>query len=357
MTSPIMPWRATAMQVYTYSTNACADRAEAMAIVNRSLDRWMQLLDGLGRSGAGMRQLALFPEFAMQGFPQKESAAQWIEKSCFDIPGSPEIKRLQDKAKELGIFIGANAYERDPEWPGRYFNCSFLIDDKGEIVLKYRRINTVHAGSPHDFMDKYYARYGIDGVFPVAQTVLGNIGMIPCGEIMFPEAARALMFRGAEVLLHPTSDFGAADNSSWQSAKKVRASENMMFLISSNTGGFRGGSNPEAECAGRSRIFDWEGRVLAEGPSPGESMRCNTIIDVEALRRIRSSAGGFNRLIRIRTEMYRPVWNSTVFYPANRFADAAMESKAKIRDVQEEAFANMARGNIIPPRIQAKAAE
>jgi predicted amidohydrolase len=357
MRTPILPWRATCMQVYTYGTNRAKTRAESMAVVNKSLDRWLELLDNLGRYG-GEKQLALFPEFALQGFPGKESAADWIEKSCFEIPGSPEIARLQNKAKELGIFIGANAYERDPEWPGRFFNCSFLIDDQGDIVLKYRRINTQHAGSPHDFMDKYLARYGVEGIFPVAKTKLGNIGMIPCGEIMYPEAARAVMFRGAEVLLHPTSDFGAWDNWSWQSCKKARASENMMYLISANSGGIRGTSVPETENAGRSRIFDWEGRTLAEGPSPGESMRCNTLIDVEALRRVRSTEGGFNRIVGIRTEIYRLVYDTTVFFPANSFADAGMESRAKIREARHNALSNLAKVGAIPPlETDRKAAE
>lgn len=345
----IDPWRATCMQVYTHILNRVSTRDDAMAIVHKSLDRWTELVDAAGRSGE--KQLMLFPEFALQGFPIKESAEEWIAKACFEIPG-PETERLQKLAQEKKCYIGANSYEKDPDWPGRYFNCSYLIDDSGEIILKYRRINTAHAASPHDFLDKYMEKHGLEGLFPVAKTPLGNIGMMPCGEIMYPEAARALAFRGAEVILHPTSDYGADDNWSWQSAKKVRASENMVYLISANAGGMPEAYRGINDIAGQSRIFDWEGRVLTQGPSPGESLRCSSLIDVEALRRVRSTRGGFNRLAQSRPEAYAALYASTSLYPVNRFADKPMESKSMIKYLLEEALDNMAKQDMIPPRTK-----
>lgn len=343
----IEPWRVACMQVHTHALNACKSRDEAMAIVHSRLDRWEQLIRGQARNGT---KLVLFPEFALQGFPVGESAEAWIEKACLDLPG-PETERLQKLAQELGLFIGANAYWRDPQFSGRYFNTSFLIDKAGDIVLKYRRVNTAHAGSPHDFMDKYFDKVGVEGAFPVAETELGRIAMMPCGEIMFPESARMFMFRGAEVLLHPTSDFGAADNNGWQSAKTVRASENMMYLVSCNTAGIKDAPYAENECQGRSKIFDYDGRVLAEA-GMGECTRAATFIDVEGLRRLRSNVGGFNRLIRNRIEMYRPVYNSVSFYPPNQYADSIMDSSARIQENYQLALDNMADNKIIPPRAK-----
>jgi len=342
----IQPWKATCMQVYCNIVNSARNREEALAIVNRSLDRWIVLLKGVGRDGG--RQLALFPEFCLTGFPLTESAAEWIDKACIEIPG-PVTERLQREAQALKMWIGANSYERDPTWPGRYFNCSYLISPTGDIVLKYRRINTVQTGSPHDFLDRYLDRYGIEGTFPVAKTDLGNIAMMPCGEIMYPEAARMFMFRGAEVLLHPTSDHGASDKWSWESAKKVRASENMMYLISANQTGMIGGAPPSGQTAGHSKIYDWDGRVLADTGGPGESTVASETIDVEALRRARFIPGSGNRLLRQRVEIYRPLYDRMVFYPANRFADSPMDSKARILEIQHEAIENMVRAGVLTP--------
>jgi predicted amidohydrolase len=316
----IQPWRATCMQVYCNLVNSARNRDEAMAIVNRSIDRWIQLMRGVVRDGGG-RNLVLFPEFCLTGFPLGESAAEWIEKACIEIPG-PVTERLQREAQNLKIWIG-------------------------DVVLKYRRINTVQTGSPHDFMDKYLDRYGIEGIFPVAKTDLGNIAMMPCGEIMYPEASRMFMLRGAEVLLHPTSDHGAADRWSWESAKKVRASENMMFLISANQTGQIGGPLPQGSTMGHSHIYDWDGRILAESGGPGESTVCADWIDVEALRRVRAIPGSGNRLLRQRLDIYRPVYDSTTLYPPNSFADAPMDSKARILEVQQKAYENLVKAGII----------
>jgi predicted amidohydrolase len=342
----IETWRATCMQVYCNLVNEARDREEAMVMVNRSIDRWIQLIRGVARGGPP--QLALFPEFALTGFPLVESAEEWIDKACIEIPG-PETERLQREAQNSKIWIGANSYERDPSWPGRYFNCCYLISASGDIVLKYRRINTVVTGSPHDVMDEYLDRYGLEGTFPVADTELGKLAMMPCGEIMYPEAARMFMLRGAEVLLHPTSDHGASDMWSWESAKKIRASENMMYLVSANQTGQIGGLLPQGQTAGHSKIYDWDGRVLSNTGGPGESTVCSDWIDVEALRRARARTGSGNRLLRQRIEMYRPLYNQTTLYPANSFADKPMDSRDRILDVQQQAYDNLVRAGVITP--------
>jgi len=321
-----------------------------MEIVHKSLDRWEELINIAAKSDE--KQLLLFPEFALQGFPIHENSDEWIEKACFEIPG-PETERLQRLATKNKCYIGANSYEKDSEWPGRYFNCSYLIDDKGDVILKYRRVNTAHASSPHDFLDKYLDKYGLEGMFPVARTPLGNIGMIPCGEIMFPEAARALAFRGAEVILHPTSDYGADDNWSWQSAKKVRASENMVFLISANAGGMPEAYRGIHDIAGQSRIFDWDGRILSQGPTPGESLRCSALINIESLREVRMKKGGFNRVAQARPEAYSMIYSNTKIYPVNCFADYPMSSKKVVKEMMIKSLKNMSEIGMIP--LQEKA--
>ena len=102
------------------------------------------------------------------------------------------------------------------------------------------------------------------------------------------------------------------------------------------------------DIAGQSRIFDWEGRVLAQGPTPGESLRCSTLIDVEALRRVRGTAGGFNRIAQARPEAYAKLYASTSIYPVNRFADKPMESKKMVRVALGEALENMVKRDMLP---------
>jgi predicted amidohydrolase len=157
------------------------------------------------------------------------------------------------------------------------------------------------------------------------------------------------MFRGAEVILHPTSDVGAGDAMAWESAKRVRASENMVYLVSSNCGGLVG-SPPSNQSQGYSKIIDYNGHVMVNSEGPGESTRANTMIDVQALRRARQAPGSYNRISRQRTEMYMPVYNNAHFYPPNSFPDKPMGSKKEIMEIMRGTMDRLyAEGVITPP--------
>lgn len=346
-------WKATCMQTINHVVNAARDREQAMAIVNRSIDRWETLLDMAAGTSGGIKQLYLFPEFNLQGFPLRESADEWIRKACFRIPGSPEIERLQRIASRLGIYIGANGYESPDEWPGRYFNCSFLIDPSGDVILKYRRVSTAQANSPHDLLDAYLDKHGIEGLWPVAKTEIGNIAMMPCGEILWPETSRCLAMRGAEVILHPTSDHGKSEAMAWESAKRVRAAENMVYFVSCNAGGIEGGPLPAGTHVGNSKIIDFQGKVIVQSEGAGETAVAAAVLDMNALRRARVSPSGpfgVNRLARLRVEAYRPLYEQSSFYPPNRFADGPMESKKQLAEVLQKGIKDkIDEGLLVPP--------
>ena len=206
----------------------------------------------------------------------------------------------------------------------------------------------MHTGSPHDLLDQYLDKYGLEGTFPVVDTELGKISMMPCGEIMYPESARMFMFRGAEILLHPTSDYGAADRYGWESAKICRASENMLYLVSANANGAFGAPSN----LGHSKIINYDGQVMASVAGPGESMQATAIIDVESQRRARTNPGALNRLLRQRVEIYRPLYNQASMYPPNLFADAVMDSEARIMEAQNNALAGLIEKGVITPPAQ-----
>jgi predicted amidohydrolase len=353
-------WKATDMQTNNVTVNAASSRDDAMVIVNQSIDRWETLIRFAAGRGGGMRNLVLFPEFNLQGFPLRESAEEWIEKACFQIPGSPEIERLQKIAQDMGIFIGANGYEAPPEWPGRYFNCSFLIDPSGDVVLKYRRVSTAQAASPHDVLDEYLDKHGIQGLWPVAKTELGNIAMMPCGEILWPDTARCLMMRGAEVILHPTSDHGRSEMMAWESAKRVRAAENMVYFISANAAAIIGPDLPTGTHAGNSKIIDYQGKLMVESGVAGESLTASAVIDMDALRRARCTPTGpfgVNRLARLRSEAYAALFNEASFYPVNLWADKPMDSKQRIQDALIDVIKRKVDDGVLVPPAKGAALE
>lgn len=155
------------------------------------------------------------------------------------------------------------------------------------------------------------------------------------------------MMRGAEVILHPTSDHGSGDYIGWESCKKARASENMVYLVSSNSGGMVG-SAPSANNMGHSKIIDYNGLVIANSHGQGESTRTTAMIDVQGLRMARQDVGPLNRIARQRIEMYMRIYQDASFYPPNSFVDEPMESKARITEIMNDTMRRLGEKGVVP---------
>ena len=96
------------------------------------------------------------------------------------------------------------------------------------------------APTPHDVWDQYLDIYGLEAVFPVAETEIGRLACIASEEILYPEIARCLMMRGAEVFLHSSSEAGSVQLTHKDIAKRARAIENMSYVVSANSAGISG---------------------------------------------------------------------------------------------------------------------
>ena len=57
-----------------------------------------------------------------------------------------------------------------------YFQTCFIIGPNGDVILRYRRLSSSFEATPHDVWSKYLDLYGLEGVFPVAKTEIGNLG-------------------------------------------------------------------------------------------------------------------------------------------------------------------------------------
>lgn len=341
----IKPWRATSIQMRSERACQAPDDAAAAAVIQRNVDRLVGLIE---RACASEEKpdLVVFPEFAMQGPPLHMHVAEWIKRACSTIPG-PLTAPLQALARREGIFIAGNLFEAPTEWPGRYFNSSFLIDRNGEVILNYRRVNTAAFPSVHDFMSDYLAVTPQEQVFPVVDTELGRLCLIPCGEINVPEVARVMMMQGAEVILHPTN---SKRTEGQEAAKLCRVVENMVYLVSANVAGPIGFSPDNTIPGGRSHILDHHGATLAFQEDAEESIGVSALIDIEALRRDRRTDTGLsNPLLRARYEMYVPFYAGAKFYPPDHFRAAPMTDTAETRAAIAISRANMERAGILNP--------
>ncbi len=248
-------------------------------------------------------KLVVMPEYVLTGFPMGESTAQWTAKAAI-WPEGPEYRALGRIAMAAEIFLAGNAYEGDRHFPGLYFQTSFILDPSGRAVLRYRRIISLFTPSPYDVFDRYCEVYGEDALFPVARTEIGCLAAIASEEILYPEIARAFALRGAEVLVHPSSEVASALPSPKNIAKRARAFENMAYVVSANTAGIDGIAIPRGSADGDSQIVDHRGLVIAQA-RVGESIAASAEIDIGALRRWRRRPGLSNTLSRLPLSLWR----------------------------------------------------
>lgn len=265
-------------------------------------------------------KLVVLPEYFLTGFPLGESFAEWKSKAVLD-PDGPEYEALGRIAQSSGVYLSGNAYETDPHFPELYFQASFIIAPSGDLILRYRRLISLYTPTPYDVWDKYLDRYGLDGVFPVVDSDIGRLACIASEEILYPELARCLAMRGAEIFCHSSSEVGSVELTMKDLAKRARAMENLAYVVSANTGGIRSIALPESSADGMSKVVGPRGEVI-DAAGFGESQAAGKI-DVSALRSERSLAGMTNLLARQPFQAYYESYRDFEHLPANTLTSIA----------------------------------
>lgn len=289
--------------------------------IGKKVDRMLEMIDNavVGYEPFHDVRLVVFPEFA-HAAPVYPTVEELLDKLAVEIPNE-HTERYEKKAKELGIYIQTGTFlESDKRWPGHVFNATCLIGPEG-IVSKYRKVHTwipweVHT-SPHDLS-------GYDEpLFPVADTEIGKIGTAICYDWLFPEAIRQLSLQGAEVLVRVSAymdPWGTAKPMDWWTMiNRVRALENMAYVVASNQAASLS-NYPPFSWPGGSMIVDYDGRVLTQAePGSGERIVVGPI-DLAALRAERKRRRGHNMLSHLRMEAY-PSYGQGIF-PSGQHNDS-----------------------------------
>jgi predicted amidohydrolase len=317
-------YAAVAMQLAARSVERAPDRATARKM----------MMEGIGTLGPKLRsasifiqqyggapvRLAVLPEYLLTSYPGRISIPEFADRAALEIDG-PEYEAMGKIAQEQGLFLAGNAYEADKHFPNLYFQTSFVIAPNGNVVLRYRRLNSMFAPTPHDVWSKYLDIYGLDGVFPVAKTEIGNLAAIASEEILYPEIARAHALRGAEIFVHSSSEIGSPMATPKMIAKRARAFENIAYVVSANTAGILDTALPQASADGNSMVVDWKGNILSQSNS-GETFTAFADIDLAALRAARRKPGMTNTLSRQRNALFA----ATYAADTHQHADSLIEN-------------------------------
>lgn len=174
------------------------------------------------------------------------------------VPDGMSMKIIGALAKEYKTHIVYGFPEKDREHNEVLYNSAVLIDDGGKINDVYRKVHL----SPKE---KEYFKAG--NSYPVFHTSIGKIGIMICWDIAFPEAARSLALKGADLLISP-ANWGKAyltstemrSHKDWDLFTRARAIDNCIYLVSSN----RIGQDQTAGFFGKSNIISPTGDAIAE---------------------------------------------------------------------------------------------
>lgn len=224
--------------------------------------------------------LIVFPEMALTGLPKNpmmifsSDDAAYQHKVAELVPEGPGTQRLVELAMEHDLYIVWGMAEQSGERFDVLYNTVVIVGPEGYLG-KYRKV--------HQPLTERIMFYSGDGSYPVFETRFGKVGLMCCFDKAYPEVARTLCLKGAEILVCPTAWPSIEPNEDDNDYKAgnvfsfARALENMVFFIDSCVSGPYEmghsriiGPNPMQICA--TTAFD-EGIAVADVDVEGEILK------------------------------------------------------------------------------------
>ncbi len=200
------------------------------------------------------------------------------------VPDGPTIKLMQERAKQHGMAIIVPVYEKEIE--GVYYNTAAVIGPDGRFLGKYRKQHIPHCAP--GFWEKFYFKPGNLG-YPVFNIPEFNttIGVYICYDRHFPEGARILGLRGAEILFNPSATVAGLSEYLWKLEQPAHAVANGYFVGAINRVGVE---KPWAigEFYGQSYFCTPRGKMIAEGPRDKDAVVVSDI-DLELITEVRNT--------------------------------------------------------------------
>ena len=160
-----------------------------------------------------------------------------------------DLRLWSEVAKRFGVVLVSSLFERRAA--GLYHNTAVVFERDGRIAGKYRKM---HIPDDPQFYEKFYFTPGDLGFEPI-DTSVGRLGVLVCWDQWYPEAARAMALRGAELLIYPTAigwfdgdgeDEKARQLEAWVAVQRGHAVANSLPVIAVNRVGFESTALSEA---------------------------------------------------------------------------------------------------------------
>ncbi|MGA2624031.1 MAG: nitrilase-related carbon-nitrogen hydrolase [Bacteroidota bacterium] len=236
------------------STLAGSTEQPIEAIKKAMVDKHVRLIEEAGKKGVQMiclQELFYGPYFCAE---QKTKWYKLVER----IPDGPTVKLMQELAKKYSMVMVIPIYEE--EITGVYYNSAAVIDADGKYLGKYRKTHIPHCDP--GFWEKFYFKPGNLG-YPVFRTAYGTIGVYICYDRHFPEGARILGLKGAEILFNPSATVAGLSEYLWELEQPAHAVANGYFVGAINRVGFEAPWNI-GEFYGKSYFCNPRGKIIAQ---------------------------------------------------------------------------------------------
>lgn len=254
------------MKIALIQQHATRDKAANIA-------RGLQHLDDAARAGA---RVVCYAELAFEWFHPQQPASGDVRDLAEPVDG-PLVRAFQQKAREHGIVVVLNLYERDGD---KTYDASPVIDADGTLLGVTRMVHITEYACFHE--QGYYAP-GDNGA-PVYRTRAGAIGVAICYDRHFPEYMRALALDGADLVVIPQAGaVGEWPEGLYEGEMRVAAFQNGYYVALCN----RVGQEDCLNFAGESFVCDPDGLVTARAAQGRDDI---LYADVDFTRNTRSHA-------------------------------------------------------------------
>lgn len=225
--------------------------------VARNLEACARGIAHAARRGA---ELVVLPEnFAFVGMDEKDKMphAETLDPAY----AGPILEALFEAAVKSGVWvIGGGMPERSPD-AGKVWNSCVAVSPSGTLAAVYRKIHLFDVQIPGgaEFMESRTVEPGRDLV--VVETPRAPVGLTICYDVRFPELYRALVGRGARLVVVPAAFTLHTGKDHWHTLLRARAIENQVYVLAAAQ---YGRANEKRVCYGHSLIVDPWGTVIAE---------------------------------------------------------------------------------------------
>ena len=247
------------------------------------------MIEKAGRQGL---QILCLQEIFHGPYFCAEQDIRWYQ-TAEPVPG-PITERLGELARKYRMVMIVPVYEMEQE--GVYFNTAAVLGADGKYLGKMRKVHIPHTYP--GFWEKFYFKPGNMG-FPVFETEYARIGIYICYDRHFPECARILALKGAEILFNPSATTMGKSRYLWELEQPAQAVANGVFIGANN----RVGTEKPWEFGrfyGSSYFVDPKGQILVQGSEDKDEL-VTADLDLDLIREVRD---GWQFFRDRRPEMY-----------------------------------------------------